>query len=128
MDRVLPSKEFRHAEQLRLLLQTVELSCLSNRSRTLTQHLDGYDSGDLDCNVNPSERFYNNLVAASKCVADSALVFGLALLELFVCFFGFACLTQSRFLSDVYDAGGRNREKMSTYSSVSDSSKSAVSF
>ena len=89
MDPVLPSKEFRHAEQLRLLLQTVELSCLSNRSRTLTQHLDGYDSGDLDCNVNPSERFYNNLVAASKCVADWALVFGLALLELFVCFFGF---------------------------------------
>ena len=90
MDPVLPSKEFRHAEQLRLfLLQTLESSCLSNRRKTHTQHLDGYDSGDLDCNVNPSERFFNNLVAASKCVAYCALVFCVALLELFVCFFGF---------------------------------------
>ena len=39
--------------------------------------------------MNPSELFYNYLVAASKRVADWGLVSCVALLELFVCFFGF---------------------------------------
>ena len=67
MDPGLLSKESRHTVQLRLLLQTIESRCcLDNRPRKVAQYLDEYDPGDLDCTVNPSELFYNYLVAASK--------------------------------------------------------------